>query len=66
MKRARMMFKKYAPEIEVVCAPADFEMMMMAENMFSFKAVAPDVTAFQFNSFAFREWIGIVGYKVFR
>ena len=66
MKRARMMFKKYAPEIEVVCAPADFEMTMMAENMFSFKAVAPDVTAFQFNSFAFREWIGIVGYKVFR
>ena len=66
MKRARMMFKKYAPEIEVVCAPADFEMMMMAENMFSFKAVAPDVTAFQFNSFALREWIGIVGYKVFR
>ena len=66
MKRARLMFGKYAPGIEVVCAPADFEQTMMAENMFSFKAVVPDVMAFQFNCFAFREWVGIVGYKLFR
>ena len=63
---ARMMFGKYAPGIEVVCAPADFEQTMMAENMFSFKAVVPDVMAFQFNCFAFREWVGVVGYKLFR
>ena len=66
MKRARLMFQKYATGIEVVCAPADFEQMMMAENMFSLKAVLPDVNAFQLNSTAFREWVGIVGYKVFR
>lgn len=65
MKRARMMFEKYAPEIEVVCAPADFEQTMMSQNIFSPKAIVPDVNAFQLNSYALHEWIGIVGYKLF-
>ena len=65
-KRARLMFKKYAPEIEVVCAPADFEQTMMAENLFLPRAILPDANAFYFNSVAFREWIGIVGYALFR
>ena len=66
MKRARLMFKKYAPEIEVVCAPADFEQTIMADNLFSPKAILPDVNAFQLNSVAFHEWVGIIGYKLFR
>lgn len=66
MKRARLMFNKYASHIEVVCAPADFEQTMMAENMFSFKALLPDVNAFQLNCLALHEWVGIVGYKVLR
>jgi uncharacterized SAM-binding protein YcdF (DUF218 family) len=65
-KRARLMFKKYAPEIEVLCAPADFEQTMMAENLFFPKEILPDANAFYFNSVAFREWIGIVGYTLFR
>jgi len=66
MKRARLMFGKYAPGVEVVCAPADFEQTMMAENLFSPKAILPDVNAFYLNSAAFREWVGIVGYGLFR
>ena len=66
MKRARLMFEKYAPEIEIVCAPADFEQTMMAENLFSPKAILPDVYAFQLNSVALHEWVGIIGYKLFR
>ena len=65
-KRARLMFEKYAPEIEVVCAPADFEQTMMADNFFSPKAILPDVNAFYLNSVAFHEWVGIIGYRVFR
>jgi len=65
-KRARLMFEKYAPEIEVVCAPADFEQTMMADNLFSSKAILPDVNAFQLNSVALHEWVGIIGYKLFR
>ena len=66
MKRARLMFEKYAPGIEVVCAPADFENMFMAEKTPLFKMLLPDPNVFMLNSVAFHEWVGIVGYGVFR
>ena len=66
MKRARLMFEKYAPEIEVVCAPADFENMFMAEKTPLFKMLLPDPNVFMLNSVAFHEWVGIVGYTLFR
>lgn len=66
MKRARLMFEKYAPEIEVVCAPADFENTVMAEKTPLFKMLLPDPNVFMLNSVAFHEWVGIVGYGVMR
>ncbi len=66
MKRARLMFEKYAPGIEVVCAPADFENTFMAEKTPLLKMLLPDPNVFMLNSVAFHEWVGIVGYKVFR
>ena len=66
MKRARMMFEKYAPDIEVVCAPADFENTIMAEKTPLFKMLLPDPNVFMLNSLAFHEWVGIVGYGVMR
>lgn len=66
MQRARLMFKKYASEIEVFCAPADFEQTMMARRAFSFKGILPDFNAFTLNSVAFHEWVGIMGYTLFR
>ena len=66
MKRARLMFKKYAPGIEVVCAPADFENTFMARKTPFFKAILPDPNVFYLNSTAFHEWVGIVGYSIFR
>jgi uncharacterized SAM-binding protein YcdF (DUF218 family) len=66
MKRARMMFEKYAKGVEVVCAPADFEMSMAARKGYAFKDVLPDFYAFMLNSVAFHEWVGIVGYGVMR
>ena len=66
MKRARLMFKKYAPNIEVVCAPADFENSIVAARPFSFADFLPDPGAFMGNSVALHEWVGIVGYKLFR
>ena len=66
MKRARLMFKKYAPGIEVVCAPADFENTFIATKTPFFKAILPDPTVFYLNSVAFHEWVGIVGYSIFR
>ena len=66
MKRARLMFEKYAPEIEVVCASADIENTFTAEKTPLLKMLLPDPNVFMLNSVAFHEWVGIVGYKVFR
>ena len=66
MKRARLMFKKYAPAIEVVCAPADFENTFTVEKTPLLKMLLPDPNVFMLNSVAFHEWVGIVGYGVFR
>ena len=66
MKRARLMFKKYAPDIGVVCAPADFENTFTAEKTPLLKMLLPDPNVFMLNSVSFHEWVGIVGYKVFR
>ena len=63
MKRARLMFEKYAPEVEVVCAPADFENLITARRGIS---LIPDFNVFALNSVAFHEWVGIVGYTIFR
>ena len=63
MKRARMMFEKYAKGVEVVCAPADFEMSMAAKKGWS---VLPDAYMLHLNSVAVHEWVGIVGYEVMR
>ena len=66
MKRARLMFEKYATEIEVVCAPTDFENTYMAGKTTLFKMLLPDPNVFYLNFTAFHEWVGIAGYKVFR
>ena len=63
MKRARLMFEKYAPEVDVVCSPADFENSMTARKGIS---LIPDFNVFALNSVAFHEWVGIVGYTIFR
>jgi uncharacterized SAM-binding protein YcdF (DUF218 family) len=66
MKRARMMFEKYAKGIEVVCAPADFEMSMAVKRMCGLKAVLPDAYSLYLNSAAVHEWVGLIGYWIFR
>jgi hypothetical protein len=60
------MFEKYAKDVEVLCAPADFEMSMAAKKVLGCKAVLPDAYSLHLNSVAVHEWIGIVGYGVLR
>lgn len=66
MKRARLMFEKYAPSIEVTCSPADYENTFAARRTPFFKALFPDPNIFMLNSVSFHEWVGIIGYTLFR
>lgn len=66
MKRARLMFEKYAPDVEVVCAPSDFEMSMATGGAVGWKDLLPDVNVFALNTVAVHEWVGIIGYRFLR
>ena len=66
MKRARLMFEKYAPGVVVVCAPTDFDNSIKEDDFISLELLAPGVHTLARNTDALHEWIGIIGYKVFR
>lgn len=66
MRRARLMFEMYAPGVEVLCAPADFENSAIVIKPFSLKEVIPEVNMLALNTAAMHEWIGIFGYSLFR
>ena len=66
MKRAMLMFEKYASAVEVIPAPADFENSMMKSRPFSILELFPDHNAFLLNSVSFHEWLGYWGYKLLR
>ena len=64
MRRAKLMFEKYAPEIEIIPAPTDFEATIGADEGFDLRELLPG-TSFM-NEAYFREWIGYFGYKLLR
>lgn len=66
MKRTMLMYKKYAPNVEVIPAPCDFENTIATQGGLGWRSVLPDPAAFMGNSVAFHEWLGYFGYKWFR
>ena len=64
MKRSVLMFRKYAPEIEVVPAPCDFE--CAPDRPWSIRDLLPDPESFARNSIYIHEWIGYWGYRWLR
>lgn len=67
MKRAKLIFEKYAPDLRVICAPADFEnTLATARPLASWQMFLPDPKVFGQNSVAAHEWIGLLGYKLLR
>lgn len=66
MKRARTMFEKYAPVLEIVTAPTDFEATYRAAISPWCASLIPASENLWWNEIWFHEWLGIVGYKLFR
>ena len=64
MRRAKLMFEKYAKGVEVIPAPTDFEATVEFDDGFEFRELQPG-TAFM-NETYLREWIGYLGYKWLR
>ncbi len=64
MPRAKLLFERRG--FEVVTCPADFEMHYVAERDLSLSDFLPSADAFLRNSYAFKEWVALVGYKLFR
>ena len=66
MKRARFMFEKYAPSVEVVPAPSDFEFSYLAAQRFTIADLFPDANMAIGNTAALHELVGLFGYWAFR
>ena len=64
MRRAKLMFEKYAKGVEIIPAPTDFEATIEFDDGFEFRELQPG-TAFM-NETYLREWIGYFGYKFLR
>lgn len=72
MRRAELMFRRYAPEITVIPAPTDWEFSIRKrswddESGFGYlKRYQPEAESLWRNTVAFKEWLGYLGYRLFR
>ena len=66
MTRAKAMFEKYAPGLEVIAAPTDYEMSYSIEDGIGLGAFIPAPEAMFHNMYALKEWVARFGYAVFR
>lgn len=66
MRRAVLMFKKYAPELEVIPAATDYEALSGFTPKLSWKDFLPDVGALVNNTAMVKEIVGYWGYRLLR
>lgn len=65
MRRSLLMFRKYAPGVEVVPAACDYEATIWADR-FELKWFLPDAESLMRNSYMLKENIGYWGYRLLR
>ena len=66
MRRAKLMYERYAAGVEVISAAADYESTMLFDKQLEFRDFIPDPAALAFNAYMFKEWIAYWGYRFFR
>ena len=66
MKRARLMFEKYASVLDVVPTPADFEAIMLFPDAVMWSEILPSGQYIGANERYFHEWLGYWGYRLLR
>ena len=65
MKRSVLMYQKYAPGLDIVPAPADFENTVACAEL-RFQDFLPSCDAFNRNAYMFKELVGYWGYRLLR
>ena len=66
MRRSELMFKRYAPSLEIIPAATDYEALVRTGNGFALKDLIPSADFMQANSYCLKEYIGYWGYKLLR
>jgi uncharacterized SAM-binding protein YcdF (DUF218 family) len=66
MRRSVLMYRKYAPGLEIIPAATDYEATVNTGHPFCFKDVWPDAELLFRNSYIFKEYLGYWGYRLFR
>lgn len=66
MRRSVLMFRKYAPDLEIIPAATDFEMTIIKDDPFRFESFVPNAGSIALNCIYWKELIGYLGYKFLR
>ena len=66
MRRSVLMYRRYAPNLEIIPAAADYEATVNTGHPFWFKDIWPDAATFAANSAMLKECIGYWGYRLLR
>ena len=63
MRRAMLMYERYAKGVEVIPAATDYVNMTMFNKPLEFKDFVPDPMMIGQNAYMFKEWLAYYGYK---
>ena len=68
MRRAKLMFEKYAPELEVIPAATDYEALVRCgwRSGFDWSDLAPNAEMLFYSSYMIKEIVGYWGYRLLR
>ena len=66
MRRAKLMYERYAKGVEVIPAATDYVNMTMFDKPLEFKDFVPDPVMIGQNAYMFKEWLAYYGYKWLR
>lgn len=66
MRRALLLFRKYAPDIDIIPAACDYEATISSDRPFEFRQLIPNAEFLLRNSYMLKEYLGYWGYRLLR
>ena len=66
MSRSVLMYKKYAPSLDIIPAATDYEVLVRVGHPFALADLWPSVDYLHGNTAMFKEWLGYWGYRLLR